>query len=160
MARFGLIEDYDYNATHKRKRFTIWSGPFASVREGEMYSLPNGKGFMITLEYGHKIRVECPVERTDTTYIEQDKAINDALNAYYDEHYGPSLVPETPTERLEYLRRQINAERISTAELIELQGMVDHIEPGDVQLLEWAGVPEFEEEPEYSPNGKPVIRKR
>lgn len=48
--------------------------------------------------------------------------------------------------RLEYLRTQIEAENISTAELIELQGLAEHIQPGDVQLLEAAGVPEFPEE--------------
>lgn len=47
---------------------------------------------------------------------------------------------------LEYLRGQIDAECISTGELIELQGLVSHIDKGDVQLLEWAGVPEFEDE--------------
>ncbi len=31
-------------------------------------------------------------------------------------------------------------------ELHELQGLAEHIEPGDVQLLEWAGVPEFPDE--------------
>jgi hypothetical protein len=46
--------------------------------------------------------------------------------------------------RLEYLRSQIEAECISTGELIELQGLAEHIDRGDVQLLEWAGVPEFE----------------
>ena len=140
MARFGLIEDYDYNATHKRKRFTIWSGPFASVREGEMYSLPNGKGFMITLEYGDKIRVECPVERTNTTYIEQDKAINDALNAYYDEHYGPSLVPESGDSGCDC-------------------GEADSDAPGHHSLT---GPVEVARKfvREYSPNGKAVIRKR
>lgn len=50
-------------------------------------------------------------------------------------------------ERLEYLRGEINAERISQGELIELQGLAPHIEEGDVQLLEWAGVPEFPELP-------------
>ena len=44
--------------------------------------------------------------------------------------------------RLEYLRGQIEAERISMMETIELQGLAEHIEPGDVVLLEWAGVPE------------------
>ena len=48
---------------------------------------------------------------------------------------------ETET-RLEYLRGQIRAERISYGELAELQGMADQIDPGDVELLEWAGVPE------------------
>ena len=46
-------------------------------------------------------------------------------------------------ERLEYLRSQIDAESISWGEIAELQGLADHIDPSDVQLLEWAGVPEF-----------------
>lgn len=45
-------------------------------------------------------------------------------------------------ERLEYLRAEIRAERISYGELAELQDLADHIDPGDVELLEWAGVPE------------------
>lgn len=148
MTHYGIIEDYDYNATHKRKRLTLWSGPFASVREGEAYSLPKGDGYMVTLEYGEKVRVTCPVERTDENYQEQDKAFNVALNRH----------------RLEYLRSQINAEKISTYELMELEGLVEYIEPGDVQLLEWAGVPEFEEEPEpakpFVHNGKRILNHR
>lgn len=46
--------------------------------------------------------------------------------------------------RLEYLRGQLRAERISWGELAELQGLAEHIEPGDVELLEAAGVPEFD----------------
>jgi hypothetical protein len=45
--------------------------------------------------------------------------------------------------RLEYLRTQIEAECISWGELHELQTLADEIDPSDVQLLEWAGVPEF-----------------
>ncbi len=45
-------------------------------------------------------------------------------------------------ERLEYLRGEIEAERISYLELNELMGLAEYIEPGDVLLLEWAGVPE------------------
>lgn len=48
----------------------------------------------------------------------------------------------TIAERLEYLRSQLRAESISTGELIELQGLAEHIAPGDVELLEAAGVPE------------------
>jgi hypothetical protein len=48
-------------------------------------------------------------------------------------------------ERLEYLRGEIRAERISYGEIAELQGLVAHIAPDDVELLEWAGVPEFPE---------------
>ena len=44
---------------------------------------------------------------------------------------------------LEYLRGELRAERISWGELAELQSLVDYIEPGDVELLEAAGVPEY-----------------
>ncbi len=46
------------------------------------------------------------------------------------------------TERLDYLRGEIEAERISYSEIAELQGLADQIDPSDVVLLEWAGVPE------------------
>lgn len=46
-------------------------------------------------------------------------------------------------ERLEYLRGELRAERISWGELAELQSLADKIDPGDVELLEAAGVPEF-----------------
>jgi len=49
---------------------------------------------------------------------------------------------QTTKDRLEYLRGEIEAERISYEELAELQGLADQIEDGDVQLLEAAGVPE------------------
>lgn len=47
--------------------------------------------------------------------------------------------------RLEYLRRELRAERISTGELCELQGFADdgQIAEGDVELLEAAGVSEW-----------------
>ena len=46
------------------------------------------------------------------------------------------------TQRLEYLRQELRAERISWSELAELQDLAEHIEPGDVELLEAAGVEE------------------
>lgn len=52
-------------------------------------------------------------------------------------------------ERLEYLRGELRAERISYGELHELQSLAEHIPAGDVELLEAAGVPEF---PEQSDN--------
>lgn len=47
-------------------------------------------------------------------------------------------------KRLEYLRGELRAERISYGELAELQELAGHIAPGDVELLEAAGVPEHE----------------
>lgn len=44
--------------------------------------------------------------------------------------------------RLEYLRGEIEAERISYGEIAELQGLAAFIEDDDITLLQWAGVPE------------------
>jgi hypothetical protein len=49
----------------------------------------------------------------------------------------------TAQERLEYLRSTIEAEDISYGELSELASLAEYIDPTDVVLLEWAGVPEF-----------------
>lgn len=48
--------------------------------------------------------------------------------------------------RLEALRKELRAERISYGEMLELESLSEHIEAGDVELLEPAGVPEFKEE--------------
>lgn len=47
-------------------------------------------------------------------------------------------------DRLEYLRGEIRAQRISYGEIAELQSLADYIEPGDVELAEWAGIDEAE----------------
>jgi hypothetical protein len=57
-------------------------------------------------------------------------------------------VPAYAKKRLEELRNEIREERISTGEIAELQSLAQYIDPSDVELLEWAGVPEFEEEEE------------
>lgn len=49
---------------------------------------------------------------------------------------------KTIKERLEYLRQELRAERISYDELAELQSLAKYIDPSDVELLEAAGVPE------------------
>ncbi len=58
-------------------------------------------------------------------------------------------------ERLEYLRGELRAERISYGELIELQELAQYIEEGDVELLEAAGVPEFDSV-EYAADEDPI----
>lgn len=45
--------------------------------------------------------------------------------------------------RLEELRQALRAENVSYGELAELADLAEHIDPGDVELLEAAGVPEF-----------------
>lgn len=44
--------------------------------------------------------------------------------------------------RLEYIRKQIKSESISYGEIEELQSLAQYIAPGDVLLLERAGIPE------------------
>lgn len=53
---------------------------------------------------------------------------------------------EIAKERLEYLREQIENECISYEEIAELESLKEYIEEDDVLLLQWAGVPELEEE--------------
>ena len=48
-------------------------------------------------------------------------------------------------QRLEELREELKKECISTEELIELQSLAEYIDPNDVELLQAAGVPEFNE---------------
>jgi hypothetical protein len=52
------------------------------------------------------------------------------------------MCTEAAKIRLEYLRSQIEAECISYGEISELQGLAEYIEPDDMQLREWAGIPE------------------
>lgn len=47
--------------------------------------------------------------------------------------------------RLEYLRKELRSATISYGEIAELQILKSYIDKGDVELLEAAGVPEFEE---------------
>ena len=55
-------------------------------------------------------------------------------------------------QRLEYLRGELKAGNLSYGELAELQSLIPHIEPGDVELLEAAGVPESKELPIDDPD--------
>jgi len=59
----------------------------------------------------------------------------------------PSLFDDIDAkkERLEEIRTELDNESISYGELVELEELVEYIEEGDVQLLQAAGVPEFED---------------
>lgn len=39
--------------------------------------------------------------------------------------------------RLDYLRQEIKAERISTGEIMELESLKGYIDPQDIELLQW-----------------------
>lgn len=59
----------------------------------------------------------------------------------------PSLFADIDSkkERLEEIREELNNESVSYGELAELQELTEFIEEGDVQLLEAAGVEEFDD---------------
>jgi hypothetical protein len=44
--------------------------------------------------------------------------------------------------RLEYLRAELRAGRISWGEIVELESLAKYIDRADVELLEAAGIPE------------------
>ncbi len=48
----------------------------------------------------------------------------------------------TIKEKLESIRKSIKEENASYSELAELQDLKEHILEDDVDLLQWAGVPE------------------
>jgi hypothetical protein len=79
------------------------------------------------------------------------KVIKDALKGY-------CRAPDKAKikARLEYLRGEIEAERISYGEIAELQSLAEYIDKGDVQLLQWAGVPEFPEDEDSPPVGQTI----
>ena len=45
-------------------------------------------------------------------------------------------------DRLESIRKSIEAENVSYGELVELQSLKDYIKPDDILLLQWAGAEE------------------
>lgn len=65
-----------------------------------------------------------------------------SLMAWQGSHELPAAVDDIENS-LEYMRTVIRSGAMSYGEIAWLQGMVEHIDPGDVELLEWAGVPEF-----------------
>jgi hypothetical protein len=53
-----------------------------------------------------------------------------------------AITPAKAKKRLEKLRKELRAERISWGEIAELESLKDYIDKNDVELLEAAGVPE------------------
>lgn len=63
--------------------------------------------------------------------------------------FGPGdtvTVRRNTAARLEHLRGELRAERISYGDLVELQSLAAEIDPSDVELLEAAGVPEHDDD--------------
>lgn len=78
----------------------------------------------------------------DKAFAEAEAHQDPADPIHHEPFPSPADAPAPATQRLEYLRGEIRAERISYGEIAELQGLAPHIDEGDVELLQWAGVPE------------------
>lgn len=76
-------------------------------------------------------------ERTGV-FTERSYTIKDGDNIRGD--YKQENFEQAAAKRLEKLRIELEAERISYGELNELTGLIPFIDAGDVQLLEAAGV--------------------
>jgi hypothetical protein len=85
-----------------------------------------------------------PSDPPEFSHLEAERDADPTQSQVGAAHGPESAWPDDTSvaDRLEYLRGEIRAERISYGEIAELQGLVDHIDPSDVELLEWAGVPE------------------
>jgi hypothetical protein len=78
-------------------------------------------------------------------------AFGNSPSMTHDEMVAEGLITEngdatekgTARIRLEYLRGELRAERISMGELLELQGLAPYIDEGDVELREAADLPEY-----------------
>jgi hypothetical protein len=57
-------------------------------------------------------------------------------------------------KRLEELRKELRAERISYGELAELESLKKYIDDDDVELRQAAGIPEYEDEEDYDDDDK------
>jgi len=58
-------------------------------------------------------------------------------------HKSKLIIMKTEIKaRLEYLRQELRQESISYGELAELQCLSEHIDIGDIELLEAAGISE------------------
>ena len=115
------------------------------------------KGYEITIEQDAIVFFQLDDEGNRTIVIEEN---DDYLDYYRIEQAGEwdqqdypetldeakKIIDDSINHELEELRQVLRDENISIGELIRLGELADYIEPGDVELLEPAGVPEFNEE--------------
>lgn len=115
------------------------------------------KGYEIVVQYCTNTVYQLDDEGNRTIVIEEN---DDYLDYYRIEQAGEwdqqdypetldeakKIIDDSINHELEELRQALRDENISIGELIRLGELADYIEPGDVELLEPAGVPEFNEE--------------
>jgi hypothetical protein len=75
---------------------------------------------------------------TEQFYTIKDRGVIGSIRS----DYKAANFKEAARKRLEKLRIELRAERISTIELLELQTLIPFIADDDIELLEATGVPE------------------
>lgn len=146
------IQNYLINSVSGLSRADRWDGR-------ENHIILEGNGVEIALsEYCGLATLSVRVEESDYS---DDETTAEGLR-WINEHWGKVSAPWNqfkriggfsngesvyekvvpPKERLEELRKELNDESISYGELAELESLSEHIDSGDTQLLEAAGVPE------------------
>lgn len=133
----------DESKVHAAKRGTgeLSSGP-VSYRNAERFRSLCGQRFLLP-STAHGSILSAGVEPIDWTEVPD---VGPWAGCGTCARIVPRRAGEDAKARLEQLREVLRAENISYGELAELQGLARYIEPGDVELLEAAGVPEFPEE--------------
>lgn len=116
-------------------RVTVYQcvGWYKNIKEPKSTNMSDGAMF---IDRGRAIKYASERMRPETR-IEKVEGV-----LLYDVLDPENYRPQDAKARLEYLRGEIESERISMGEIAELESLVEHIEPGDVLLLEWAGVSE------------------
>jgi hypothetical protein len=102
-----------------------------------------------TISYGELFELQSLVEYIDKDDVELLEAAG--VPEFDDDEFkhGGMMADGGEIEakkRLEELREELRSETISYGELFELQSLVEYIDKDDVELLEAAGVPEFDDD--------------
>lgn len=159
LAHNGMLEDDDSETAPDREPLSI-VGDDVDITAGLLYSEHDSDCLRRSLEGDAPGDYECECERREFSWSSCEGCGSSlggsryALTLWKLESVESAESGEASSDvaaRLEYLRGELQGERISYGELAELQSLAAHIAPGDVELLEAAGVPEsVEEDTQYS----------
>lgn len=103
--------------------------------------LVNTDNFMGCWVADDRVMFDVSIHLNDLTDAIRQADINEQ-EAIWDCANNVEIYLDSPKARLELIRIELRGERISYGELAELQSLIEHIGPEDIELLEAADVPE------------------
>jgi hypothetical protein len=131
------------NIEWKRRNSSTWDLLVDDVRKGTVVGKgdDHGNSYFLAYQGGKPIKPQRPNEYGGFCSLHGAKtSLEKACGVKMTKSKNPSGAG--PMKRLEYLRGEILAERISYGEIAELYALAEYIAPDDTLLLEWADVPE------------------